>query len=117
MAVTDRKYRPYLFLAGTVLLLAALDGGSGRFLSAATAFSTLQTFATLGPVALGLGLTMLVREFDLSVAGMFGLAGCIAVLTGGDSAWLGLFCAVAARAAARLIQGAIMIGLGIASIG
>ncbi len=39
----------------------------------------MQLFATLGLVALGLGLSMLVREFDLSVAGMVGLAGCIAV--------------------------------------
>ena len=61
-----------------------MDRGTGYFFSVGTIFSVMQLFATLGLVALGLGLSMLVREFDLSVAGMVGLAGCIAVMTGVD---------------------------------
>ena len=72
--------RPFAVLAACIILLAAVDGGHGRFLSAATAYSTLQTFATISLVTLGLGLTMMIREFDLSVVGMYGMAGCIAVL-------------------------------------
>src|SRR5690606_33508163 len=102
------RNRPYLFLAGTVLLLIVLDWNGGRFLTSATAFSVLQTFATLGPAALGLGMTMLVREFDLSIAGVFGLAGCVAVLTGGESAWLGLVLGVMTGAAFGLVQGLII---------
>ena len=32
---------------------------------------------------------MLIREFDLSVSGMVGMAGCIAVMTGARDPWLG----------------------------
>ena len=116
-SIADRRRRPYLFLAGNIVLLAMLDGDGGRFLSVATAFSTLQTFATLAPVALGLGLTLLTREFDLSVAGVFGLAGCIAVLTGGGSPWIGFCLAILAGASFGMVQGVIMTTLGLASIG
>jgi ribose/xylose/arabinose/galactoside ABC-type transport system permease subunit len=110
------RNRPYLFLAGTVFLLFVLDWNGGRFLTSATAFSVLQTFATLGPAALGLGMTMLVREFDLSIAGVFGLAGCVAVLTGGESAWMGLLLGVLTGAAFGLVQGVIITSLGLPSI-
>jgi ribose/xylose/arabinose/galactoside ABC-type transport system permease subunit len=110
------KNRPYLFLAGTVFLLTVLDWNGGRFLTSATAFSVLQTFATLGPAALGLGMTMLVREFDLSIAGVFGLAGCVAVLTGGESAWLGLLLGILTGAAFGFVQGVIITSLGLPSI-
>ena len=74
--------RPFVLLAAIVAVLALVDLGQGRFLNRATAFSVLQQFATIGPVALALGLTMIVREFDLSVGGMLSLAGCLAVMTG-----------------------------------
>ena len=45
--------RPFVLLAAIVLVLALVDGGQGRFLNRATAFSVLQQFATIGPVALG----------------------------------------------------------------
>jgi ribose/xylose/arabinose/galactoside ABC-type transport system permease subunit len=115
--IGDPRFRPYVFLVATIILLAMLDWDGGRFLSQATAFSTMQSFATLGPVALGLGLTMLIREFDLSVAGMFGLAGCIAVLTGAEHAWLGLLLAVLAGCGFGVVQGVIMTRLNIASVG
>src|SRR5262249_37578910 len=87
--------RPFAGRAPCVVVLAVVDGGQGRFLSAATAYSTLQIFATIGLVTLGLGLSMLIREFDLSVVGMYGMAGCIAVLTGVQHPWLGLWLALA----------------------
>jgi ribose/xylose/arabinose/galactoside ABC-type transport system permease subunit len=113
----DPQFRPYVFLVAVVLLLAVLDWGNGRFLSQATLFSTLQSFATLGPVALGLGLTMLIREFDLSVAGLFGLAGCIAVLSGTEHAWLGLLLAILVGCGFGVVQGVIITTLDIASVG
>ena len=114
--LTSPKYRPYQFLVGTMLLLVVLDWNGGRFLTSATVFSVLQTFGTLGPAALGLGMTMLVREFDLSIAGVFGLAGCVAVLTGGDHAWLGLLLGILTGAAFGLVQGLIITSLGLPSI-
>src|SRR5580704_6475575 len=81
--------RPFTIMAGAIVVLGLIDRGSGYFFSVGTIFSVMQLFATLGLVALGLGLSMLVREFDLSVGSMVGLAGCIAVMTGADNPWLG----------------------------
>ena len=106
--------RPLILVVGTVAGFSLLD--SGHFLTAATAFSALQQFATIGPVALALGLTMLVGEFDLSVAGMFGLAGCVAVLTGAEHPALGVALALLTGAIGGGIQGLIISRLSIGSI-
>ncbi|HUZ75526.1 MAG TPA: hypothetical protein VMU87_21280 [Stellaceae bacterium] len=116
-AAIGPRWRPFTILAGAVAVLALMDRGTGYFFSLATLFSVLQLFATLGPVALGLGLSMLVREFDLSVASMMSLAGCIAVLTGVGSPALGLLCGVAAGLGAGAIQGVIMTRLRLNSVG
>jgi ribose/xylose/arabinose/galactoside ABC-type transport system permease subunit len=109
--------RPFTITAGAVLVMALIDRGTGYFFSLGTIFSVMQLFATLGLVALGLGLSMLVREFDLSVAGMVGLAGAIAVMTGVTNPWLGAFLGVGAGVASGLLQGIIMIWLGLSSVG
>ena len=80
--LANRSVRPYLLLVAITVVLWLLDGGRGQFLTTSTAFSVLQQFATIGPIALGLGLSMIIREIDLSVGGMLSLSGCIAVLTG-----------------------------------
>lgn len=113
----DPHARPLLILAACIAILAAVDGGNGRFLAVTTAFSTFEGFATGGLVALGLGLTMMIREFDLSVVGMFSMAGCIAVLTGVHDPWLGLGYATAAGLAGGLAQGFIITRLRLGSIG
>src|ERR1700754_4752536 len=104
-----RSVRPFVLLAVLVIALALVDHGQGRFLNRATAFSVLQQFATIGPVALALGLSMIVREFDLSVGGMLSLAGCLAVMSGGNEPALGIALAVLAGGAAGLLQGGIMV--------
>src|SRR3989337_2532750 len=114
---SDPHVRPFGILVASIVLLVALDSGQGHVLSGATAFSALQTFATLGLVALGLGLTMMIREFDLSVAGMVGMAGCVAVLTGGERPLLGLLLALAAGLIGGVVQGLIMVRLRLGSVG
>ena len=109
--------RPFTIMAGAIVVLGLIDHGSGYFFSLGTLFSVMQLFASLGLVALGLGLSMLVREFDLSVAGMFSLAGCIAVMTGGANPWLGALLGVAAGVFSGLIQGMIMTRLRLSSVG
>src|SRR6476646_7528439 len=99
----DPHMRPLFILAACAVGLALVDARD--FLTVATAASSLETFATIGLVALGLGLTMMIREFDLSVVGMYSIAGCIAVVTGGTHAWLGLACALPAGVACGLAQG------------
>jgi ribose/xylose/arabinose/galactoside ABC-type transport system permease subunit len=113
----DPHVRPLGILIICIVLLAIADRGQGEVLSAATAFTTLDTFATIGLVALGLGLSMMIREFDLSVIGVFSLAGCIAVMTGGQNPWLGLLCALAAGLVAGIVQGIIIVRLRLGSIG
>src|SRR6202046_2114390 len=109
--------RPFTILAGAILVLALIDRGTGYFFSLGTVFSVMQLFATLGLVALGLGLSMMVREFDLSVAGMVGLAGCIAVMTGASHPWLGVLLGVGAGVVSGTAQGFIMTQLGLSSVG
>jgi hypothetical protein len=60
--------RPFTIMACAIVVLGIMDRGHGYFFSIGTVFSVMQLFATVGLVALGLGLSMLVREFDLSVA-------------------------------------------------
>jgi ribose/xylose/arabinose/galactoside ABC-type transport system permease subunit len=115
--LNNPSLRPYLLLIVIVIVLAGVDAGQGRFLNRATAFSVLQQFATIGPVALALGLSMIIREFDLSVGGMLSLAGCLAVMTGADEPGLGIALAVIVGCIAGLLQGSIMVGLGLSSVG
>jgi ribose/xylose/arabinose/galactoside ABC-type transport system permease subunit len=115
--LANRTLRPFLLLVVIVAAIWLLDAGRGRFFTLATAFSVLQQFATVGPIALGLGLTMIVREFDLSVGGMMSLAGCVAVLTGVSDPALGVVAAVLVGGIAGFCQGSIMVRLRLGSIG
>ena len=109
--------RPFTIVLGTIIVLGLIDRGNGYFFSVGTIFSVMQLFATLGLVALGLGLSVLIREFDLSVSGMVGLAGCIAVLTGAAHPWLGAVLGVGAGLFGGLLQGLIMTRLNLSSVG
>jgi ribose/xylose/arabinose/galactoside ABC-type transport system permease subunit len=109
--------RPFTIMVCAILVLALMDRGHGYFFSVGTVFSVMQLFATIGLVALGLGLSMLVREFDLSVAGIVGLAGCIAVMTGVENPWLGALLGVSAGVVSGVLQGLIMTRLGLSSVG
>jgi ribose transport system permease protein len=104
-----------IFLIVAVALVAALIV-RGNLSFDLILFSLLQYFATIGPVALGLGLTMIAREFDLSVGSTMGFAGCVAVLTGGDNALIGASCGIGAGLAIGLFQGLAITGLGLSSI-
>jgi ribose/xylose/arabinose/galactoside ABC-type transport system permease subunit len=108
--------RPFLIFIAALIGLTACDWEGGRVLSAITAFSTLQYFSTVGLVALGLGLTMVIGEFDLSVSGVFGLGGCVGVLAGNESLWLGIGCALGVGLAFGLAQGTIISRFGIGSV-
>ena len=114
---SNPSVRPYVLLAVIAVILALIDGDNGRFLNHATMFSVLQFFATIGPIALGLGLTMIIGEFDISVGGMLSLAGCLAVMTGVEHPVIGVVIAVLAGLMAGLGQGAIMVWLGLSSVG
>src|SRR5262249_48914655 len=99
---TQRAVALLVLIVASFFVFDAL--GLGHF-GKDTAFSVLQYFATFGLVALGLGLTIMVREFDISIAGMFGLGGCIAVVVGRYDPLLGLVAAVAIGVGGGAVQG------------
>jgi ribose/xylose/arabinose/galactoside ABC-type transport system permease subunit len=109
--------RPFVLLAAIIVAFCIVDWGHGRFVNRATAFSVLQQFATIGPVALGLGLTMIAREFDLSVGSMMSLAGCVAVMLGAEHPLVGVAAALLVGGISGVTQGAIMVRLRLSSVG
>jgi len=115
--INSPSARPFWLLAVIVLAFWLVDFGHGRFVNRATAFSVLQQFATIGPVALGLGLTMIAREFDLSVGSMMSLAGCVAVMLGAEHPLIGMLAAMLVGVASGVIQGLIMVALRLSSVG
>lgn len=109
--------RPFWIFTASVVFLALINWRQSNFLTIATAFSTLQLFATLGPVALGLGIGMMVQIFDLSIAGTFALGGVIAVMTGAANPTWGVVFATCAGMAIGLCQASIMVKLRLPPIG
>lgn len=94
---------------GLVLLAYLLTPAyNGHEFNAFDAFNTLQGFASLGLVALALGLTIIAGEFDLSVLGMQALGGVLAVKAGASHGLLGVLVAVAACAFLGALQGAVI---------
>lgn len=107
--------RPVLLLVLVVLGFGLLQGNAD-ILARSSVFSVFQHFATVGLIALAVGLTMMMREFDISVAGMMSLGGCIAVLAGNEGAAIGLSAAIATGLAGGLVQGALIVRLGLGSV-
>lgn len=113
--LTNRIVRPFVILM-IVLAIFGLFGGTKIF-TTALLYSVFQQFATLGPVALGLGLTMMIRGFDLSVGSIFGLAGIFAIMVGEYNPLLGILAAVLAGVVSGLVQSTLIVKLRIESIG
>jgi len=113
----DPHERPLVVLILTIAVLVAFGVRNGTLLSGASVRSALETASDTGLVALGLGLTMMIREFDLSVVGVFSAAGCIAVLTGNAHPFAGLLLALALGLLAGLAQGCLIVRLQLSSVG
>jgi ribose transport system permease protein len=121
MSAARRWLRPETvvpILAFTVVLAAYLltPAYSGHELSDFDAYNTLQGFASLGLIALALGLTIIAGEFDVSVLGMQALGGVLAVKAGADSGVLGILAATAGCAFLGAVQGGVIARLRIQSM-
>ncbi|ROO59068.1 monosaccharide ABC transporter membrane protein (CUT2 family) [Micromonospora sp. Llam0] len=79
-------------------------------------YNALQGFAQLGLLALAIGITMIVGEFDLSVVGTYALGGMVAVGAGVASPALGALAAVAVGAAVGAVQGGLIAWLRVPSM-
>ena len=110
------ELRPFIVLAAVSSGVVALSIGTGAPLDGHLVFSVLQYFATLAPVALGLGLTMIAGEYDLSVGSVLGLAGCVAVMTGVVHPIIGLACGLTTGVVCGMVQGTLVVGLRLSSV-
>jgi ribose/xylose/arabinose/galactoside ABC-type transport system permease subunit len=103
-----------------VVLLLAMAGwftATGHdFLSAGNLYALGQGFALLGLVTLGLSLTLLAAEFDLSVAAMVAVAGLIMAKVGEQNAAAGLICAIGFGALVGLANGLLTLSLNVSSL-
>jgi len=97
-----------LAFAGYLALAAVAVAVAGGSVTSANGYDVMQSVAALGLVSLGLGLTVLIAEFDLSVAAMTGLGGMLAVISGESSPLLGVLIAAGAGLAVGAAQGCII---------
>lgn len=107
---------PQAFLAAMMALFVIVPAMRGTVVDQFSFYNAMQTFAALGLVALALGLTMILGEFDLSVAGTYALGAMVGVKTGQHGALAGVAVAVGVGALAGLAQGLIVSRLGIGSM-
>jgi L-arabinose transport system permease protein len=116
--LTSRPERlvPAVALLVVIVTFCCTPLMGGGELTTFDVYNTLQGFAQLGLLVLGLGLTMIAGEFDLSVVGTYALGGMLAVQTGGSSPVLGVVAAVAAGAAIGALQGGLIAWLRLPSL-
>jgi ribose transport system permease protein len=103
-----QTFMPYVLLAVMVATLLALPLFSNRQASIFNVYNSFQLWSAYGLVALGVGLTMIAREFDFGVLGVFALCPMIAVMLGEYDALLGFVAAIAIAALVGLAQGLIV---------
>jgi ribose transport system permease protein len=102
-----RKYSGFAFcLAMFAFFWVAPLQSQGEHLTSYAVYNALQSpFATWGFVALGLGLTMIIGELDLSAAAAYGLGGVVAVKLGAHYPALGVIAAAGLGGVAGAVQG------------
>jgi ribose/xylose/arabinose/galactoside ABC-type transport system permease subunit len=108
--------RPFLTLAVFAIAFALLPQYASGEVGTANIADIFTLFAGIGLVALALGLTMIIGEYDLSVSSTYLLGGMLAVKTGGSSPVLGAAIAVAAGLLVGFIQGVVIAKLKMSSI-
>ncbi|CAB3691348.1 ABC transporter permease [Paraburkholderia rhynchosiae] len=87
-----------------------------HYFSQANLYAIFQAFAFLGIIALGLSVTMIAGEFDLSIAAISTVAGLITVKFGGDSAMLGILYAIIFGVVVGIANAALLPWLGVSSL-
>ncbi len=84
LGVRDWDLSARIGLSALIVIAAAFT--IPDFLSVNNVFSVLQVVAPIGIAALGVGVTMLAGEFDLSIGSMAVLGGVVSVLLAADGA-------------------------------
>ncbi len=115
-AAVRRDLLPFAVFAVAALSLALLPYVSHATITHLNVYNVLQTFADYGLLALAVGLTMILAEYDLSTASLYGLAGMVAVLTGTHTPAYGVLLALAVGLGGGLVQGTIITRLRLAAV-
>jgi ribose transport system permease protein len=95
------------------LIIISVRGQSVRL---SNGYDILENLADVGWLSMGVGLSMLVGEFDVSVPAMYGLGGIVAVQFGQHNPFLGIVAAIVVGLATGLIQGGIIAWFSIGSV-
>ncbi len=111
-----RALTPLAVLLTMAILIIGFSIATGTKISIFTVFNTFQNAATLGLLALAIGLTVIAGEFDLSSIAMFTLGGILAVKFGETQPLLGIGIALLAGLIVGLLQGSIIVVTGISSV-
>jgi ribose transport system permease protein len=108
---------PLAFLVASALAFVLIPLlGRGIVVGAFDVFNSLQQFAAFGLVALALGATMIIGEFDLSVVGSYGLGALAGVMLGQQNPFVGFAAAIAVGVIAGVVQGLLIVRLGLSSV-
>lgn len=99
-----------------VVMVACFTALNADFLSPGNLYALGQMFALLGLVTLGLALTMIAGEFDLSVGTLVAVGGLVMVKLGEQSPAAGLLCALAFGAMVGLFNGMLTWRLNVSSL-
>lgn len=111
------RVRPYLTpLAVLVVTWVVMAWSTSEFRGEGSVFSVLEGLTLVGLIALGVGVTMIAGELDLSVGSMAAMAGVIAVENAGHGLIPTVLIAVGVCAAVGLVQGFLIAKLGINSL-
>jgi ribose/xylose/arabinose/galactoside ABC-type transport system permease subunit len=106
---------PYLLLAIAVGSLVLVPAVSETTITWFNVYNVFQTFADYGLLALAVGVSMIVAEYDLSTASMYGLAGMVAILAG-SSPTVGILAALSVGLVSGAVQGSIIARLRMSSV-
>ncbi|GAA1904339.1 ABC transporter permease [Nocardioides lentus] len=107
---------PFGFAALMLVALFVVPAIAGREPTVFSVYNALQSFSGMALVALALGLTMIIGEFDLSVVGTYALGGMLAVELGVEQPVLGVVAAVVACAVLGAAQGWVVARWGVNSM-
>jgi len=107
---------PYVLLAIMLVAFFTLPRLTGRSATSFNIYNSLQVWASVGLLALGVGLTMIAGEFDLGSLGVYAVSGMIAVKVGEHGALLGILAAIGVGLLVGLVQGVLVARLRINSM-
>lgn len=111
-----RLVMPFALLVVMLIAFFVLPALDGRELTTFNLFNATQNWSSVGLLALGVGLTMIVGEFDLGALGIYAISGMIAIKVGESGALLGVLAAVGVGVFIGFVQGMIIAKLNINSM-